>query len=171
MPPPAIARKVKFHMPALVSTVNDAHGILRRSGLPNYTTQFGRFCILAYYPFVIAIRFTAIQNRLHGGFDGVGRDAAAAVDLAVVFDFEGHFALGVFADGDAVDLESLHVSLMPVIFSMARNTASIGPSPSVTSSVNSLSPRRSVSLTRGLWPVPLATSNATSFHSASAGAS
>ena len=54
---------------------------------------------------------------------------------------------------------------MPVIFSVARKAASIGPSPSVTSAVCSSPPRRSVSLAVGFLPLPLATSNETSYHS------
>ena len=53
----------------------------------------------------MATRLMAFRNALRAGFDAVGRDAAAAVDLAVVLDFDVHFGLGVFADGDRLHAE------------------------------------------------------------------
>ena len=44
-----------------------------------------------------------VEEGLGAGFDAVGRDAAAAIDPAVVLDLDIHLALGVFADRDGLD--------------------------------------------------------------------
>ena len=63
--------------------------------------------MLRVQPFVGAAgdAVDGVEERQRAGFDAVGRDAAAAIDAAVVFDFDVHFALGVFADRDGVDAE------------------------------------------------------------------
>ena len=51
---------------------------------------------------VTATRLMAFKNASAAGFHAIGGNAAAPINLAVVFNFHIHFALCVLADGDRV---------------------------------------------------------------------
>ena len=46
-----------------------------------------------------------VEERLHAGLDAIGRDAAAAIDLARMLDLDRHFGLRILAHRNAVDVE------------------------------------------------------------------